>query len=73
MAISDFNLMNLTYVNFSVFPLLRKANVSRQISPSEVNEAKAYGTRYTVKPAAKRRWWPWMLLLLLPTLGYGCK
>ncbi|XP_023943723.2 klaroid protein [Bicyclus anynana] len=46
--------------------------ITETISPSEANAAKSYGARYAEKPVAKRRWWPWILLLALPTFGYGC-
>ncbi|KAG6450338.1 hypothetical protein O3G_MSEX006520 [Manduca sexta] len=39
------------------------------ITPNHVGESEKYGR--SVKKAAPRRWWPWMLLLLLPVVGYG--
>ncbi|CAH0719536.1 unnamed protein product, partial [Brenthis ino] len=45
--------------------------ITETISSSEVNESGKYARRYSENAVAKRRWWPWMLLFLLPTLGYG--
>ncbi|XP_045771870.1 uncharacterized protein LOC123871884 [Maniola jurtina] len=45
--------------------------ITETISPSEVKQSQAYGGRHMEKATLKRRWWPWILLLLLPAFGYG--
>ncbi|CAH2106630.1 unnamed protein product [Euphydryas editha] len=44
--------------------------ITETISSQEDENEKLMG-RYKEKAVVKRRWWPWLLLLLLPSLGYG--
>lgn len=44
--------------------------VTETISPSEISKAEKLSSRYKEKESG-RRWWPWMLLFILPALGYG--
>ena len=52
----------------------QKYNIS-QLSPNHVDANKKYIAQsyQEKKTVAKKRWWPWILLMLLPVLGYGCK
>ncbi|XP_049869019.1 klaroid protein-like [Pectinophora gossypiella] len=47
--------------------------VTETITPNHVSEraSEKYVAR-SYQEASKRRWWPWLLLLLLPIVGYGC-
>ncbi|XP_048483019.1 klaroid protein isoform X1 [Plutella xylostella] len=42
--------------------------VTETVSPTKSRAAYQAASRRE----AKRRWWPWLLLLLLPVAGYGC-
>ncbi|KAI8435721.1 hypothetical protein MSG28_003965 [Choristoneura fumiferana] len=44
--------------------------VTETFSPSEASVSSKHAARSYQEKATKRRWWPW-LLLLLPLLGYG--
>ncbi|KAM3964565.1 klaroid protein [Aphomia sociella] len=47
--------------------------VTETITPNHVSQSEKYTSRSSqMKTVAKRRWWPWFLLLLLPFVGYGC-
>ncbi|KAJ0177062.1 hypothetical protein K1T71_007071 [Dendrolimus kikuchii] len=48
--------------------------ITETISPNHINEREKFTSRsyQASRAAAKRRWWPWLLLLLLPAFGYGC-
>ncbi|KAL0841018.1 hypothetical protein ABMA28_014788 [Loxostege sticticalis] len=46
--------------------------VTETITPNHVGESAKYAASYQEKAVVKRRWWPWLLLLLLPAFGYGC-
>ncbi|XP_061377220.1 klaroid protein-like isoform X2 [Danaus plexippus] len=43
--------------------------VTENISPDKRDENKRYSSRYN--EINRRRWWPWLALLLLPVMGYG--
>ncbi|CAG9584540.1 unnamed protein product [Danaus chrysippus] len=43
--------------------------ITENISPDKREENKRYSSRYN--EVNKRRWWPWLALLLLPAMGYG--
>ncbi|XP_035432252.2 klaroid protein [Spodoptera frugiperda] len=46
--------------------------VTETLTPNHVEVNKKYiAQSYQEKAAAKKRWWPWLLLLLLPAFGYG--
>ncbi|CAH1645672.1 unnamed protein product [Spodoptera littoralis] len=46
--------------------------VTDTLSPNHVEVNKKYiAQSYQEKAAVKKRWWPWLLLLLLPAFGYG--
>lgn len=46
--------------------------ITETLSPNHVEVNKKYiAQNYKNKTAAKRRWWPWLLLLLLPAVAYG--
>ncbi|CAH2037830.1 unnamed protein product, partial [Iphiclides podalirius] len=46
--------------------------ITETITPNHVGESEKYVARsYKSKGENKRRAWPWLLLLLLPPLGYG--
>ncbi|XP_053607766.1 klaroid protein-like [Plodia interpunctella] len=44
--------------------------VTETVTSNHVSASEKYSRSQT--KVAKRRWWPWLLLLLLPAVGYGC-
>ncbi|XP_013199804.1 klaroid protein [Amyelois transitella] len=47
--------------------------VTETITSNHVSESEKYARSTQSKVVNhRRRWWPWMLLLLLPAFGYGC-
>ncbi|XP_063896463.1 klaroid protein-like [Helicoverpa armigera] len=46
--------------------------ITETLSPNHVEVNKKYiAQNYKNKTVAKKRWWPWFLLLLLPAVAYG--
>ncbi|XP_046959854.1 klaroid protein-like [Vanessa cardui] len=45
--------------------------ITETVSSDQATENVKFAARYGEKAVAKRRWWPWLMLLLLPTFGYG--
>ncbi|XP_063825218.1 uncharacterized protein LOC135074765 [Ostrinia nubilalis] len=45
--------------------------VTETLTPNHVSESAKYSAGSYKEKATKRRWWPWLLLLLLPAVGYG--
>ncbi|XP_050670775.1 klaroid protein-like isoform X2 [Leptidea sinapis] len=46
--------------------------ITETISSSETIDNDKYKSRSSKDAAVKRKWWPLVLLLLLPAVGYGC-
>ncbi|GBP47377.1 hypothetical protein EVAR_38979_1 [Eumeta japonica] len=45
--------------------------VTETITPNHVGEYNSYKSRIEKRTVKKKSWWPWLLLLLIPLVGYG--